>query len=549
MYLKKISVKKILLFLFFSQLFFSQSWSITNAERNTLINIYNTTSGSTWSQNWDLEKDPKTWFGVKIKAGSVTELNLRGNALKGNFPPSISGLTKLEKLDLSSNQLSGEIAPSLASLIQLERLDISNNRLTGDPTAFILPLNKLTDISVGNNQFEFADINTVLQNFPNLQHLDISHIGLTTVPEKVSTLSLLQSLNLSNNNISQGFGNLSSLSKLAELNLSGNSLTKIPTEIAPLLALTTLDMSNNLLATNYASPLSSLTNLEWISFQGNQITAFPAELAQLAKLVHLNFSDNKISGGFGSLVQLHQLEQIFLDKNLINTFPEALLQLNALQMLSLTGNQLSGTIPQNIPVLTFLDNNRYTKAEIRSFLLRNRTAVDFTYSPQRYDEPKTVSVPLGAPANLTQSLSGNEYQFTWFKNLDQKTPISTESYYINSTEEPDFTQYTSEAYFYEKIQGRLMEVTFYREPITLERSLGTSETNIEFAVYPNPTEDYLNIRTNRNDIENVLIYDMSGKLIFSENSRRINVRNLPSATYVLSVKTSDGVKVFKFIKE
>ncbi len=79
-------MKKFLFFLLFSQLYFSQNWSISFAERAALVNIYNSTSGETWSQKWDLEKDPKNWYGIKIKNGSVIEINLRGNALKGNFP-------------------------------------------------------------------------------------------------------------------------------------------------------------------------------------------------------------------------------------------------------------------------------------------------------------------------------------------------------------------------------------------------------------------------------------------------------------------------------
>ena len=187
-------MKKFLLFLFFSQLYFSQQWSISFAERSALINIYNSTSGDQWSQKWDLNKDPKQWYGVIIKNGKVSEINLRGNALKGNFP-TLSGFTKLQKLDLSSNQLIGEISPSVASLSNLVRLDISNNRLTGDPTAKILPLSNLAELSLGNNQFTFADIDTFLQNFSELKFLDFSHTGLTAVPQKISSLANLEYLN------------------------------------------------------------------------------------------------------------------------------------------------------------------------------------------------------------------------------------------------------------------------------------------------------------------------------------------------------------------
>lgn len=542
-------MKKFLFFLLFSQLYFSQNWSISFAERAALVNIYNSTSGETWSQKWDLEKDPKNWYGIKIKNGSVIEINLRGNALKGNFPITVSSFSKLQKLDLSSNQLSGEISPAVSALSNLVRIDISNNRLTGDPTSAILPLSNLQEISVGNNQFSFADINTFLQNFPTLKILDLSHTNLNAVPAKISTLTNLESLNLSNNTISQNFSNLSNLINLRELNLSGNQLTKILSELTSLSALVSLDLGNNLFSSNYATILGNLQNLEWLSLANNQITAFPAELSQLKKLVHLNFSGNKIAGGFESLLTLTELEQIYLDKNEISgAFPSSLLQLEKLQMLSLTGNQLSGEIPENLPAITFLENNRFTKQEIKNFILRNKELADFTYSPQRYDEPKNVYATLGSSTSLPQALSGNEYQFSWFKNLDQKVPGSSESYYINSVEDDDFADYTCEAYVFEQLPNELMEISFFREPVTLVKDLATEEINSDLVVYPNPTTDFLYIKTSKLDIEKVFIFDLSGKLLFSEKSKTIDVRNLPSATYIISVKTSNALKSFKFIK-
>lgn len=544
------SVKKILFFLLISQLYFSQLYSISFAERSALINLYSSTSGEQWSQTWDLEKDPKTWYGVKIKNGRVVEINLRGNALKGNFPTSLPSFSKLQKLDLSSNQLVGEVAPSLSSLTNLVRLDLSNNRFTGDPTSAILPLFNLKEISVGNNQFVFSDVNNFIQYFPALEVLDLSHTGLNAVPQKISTLINLQVLNLSNNTISQDFSNLSTLIKLSELNLSGNQLTKIPTELSTLTSLTTLEVSHNLFAANFGAALSNFKNLEWLSLSSNQITAFPAELAQLKNLIHLNISDNKISGGFESLLILKNLEQIFLDRNLITgNFPSQILQLKNLQMISLTGNQLTGEIPENIPALTFLDNNRFTKTDIRNFILKNKTLADFTYSPQRYDEAKVVYANLNGSANLPQEISGNDYQFTWFKNLQDKTSVTTESYYINNVENEDFTDYTCEAYTFEQLPKELMEISFFREIVTLTKDLATAEVQSDLVVYPNPTSDFIHIKTNKRNIEKIFIFDISGKILMTETKKDINISHLPAANYIISIKTDEGVKSFKLIKK
>ena len=543
-------MKKTLFFILLSTLCFGQKWSVSFAERASLINLYNANNGENWSTKWDLEKDPKYWYGIKIKNGNISEINLRGNALKGNFPVSVAGLTKLEKLDLSSNQLTGEVSTAISGLNTLVRLDISNNRFSGDPSAAILPLSQLKEISVGNNEFTFTDIETFVQNFPQVEVLDLAHIGLNAVPQKVSALTKLEILNLSNNSISQNFNYLSTLITLKELNLSGNQLTKIPTELSTLTQLSVLDLSNNKISTSFTAPLAQLKNLEWLSLAGNQLAGFPNELSPLKKLIHVNFSDNQISGGFESLLGLPNLEQIYLDKNLISgAFPSAILQLKKLQMLSLNGNQLSGEIPDSIPALTFIDNNRYTKQDIKTFLLRDKPMADFTYSPQRYDEQKTVFASIGSAATLPQSLSGDQYQYTWFKNLDQRTPVTAESYYISNVEQDDFTEYTCEAYYFEVLPNELMELSFFREPVTLAQELATAEVKTGLVVYPNPTKDFLHIKTTKLDIEKAFIFDLSGKLIMTENAKTINVSHLPSATYIISIKTSEGLKSFKFIKQ
>ena len=543
-------MKKILFFVLLSNFCFGQKWSISFGERTNLINLYNATNGDHWSTTWDFEKDPKYWYGIKIKKGVVAEVNLRGNGLKGNFPTSVSSLSSLEKLDLSSNQLEGEVPTAISGLTYLVRLDLSSNRFTGDPTAAILPLSQLVELSVGNNEFAFADVETLLQNLPNVEVLDLSHVGLQAIPQKMPTLGKLSSLNLSNNLISQNFNHLSTLINLKELNLSGNQLTKIPTELTTLTQLRMLDLSDNAISTNFTVPLASFQNLEWLSFAGNQMPNFPTQLSQLTRLIHLNFSHNKISGGFESLIGLQNLEQIYLDQNLIKgAFPSALLQLKKMQMLSLNGNQLSGEIPEDLPALTFIENNRFTKKDIKTFLLKNKSLVDFTYSPQRYDEPKTVFASIGNAATLPQSLSGEDYQYTWFKNLNQKTPLTSEKYYISNVEEKDFTDYTCEAYYFEVLPAELMEISFFREPVTLEKGLGTTEVKTDLIVYPNPAKDFITIRTTKLDIEKVFIFDLSGKLILTEKSKYINISHLPAATYIISIKTDEGLKSFKLIKQ
>ena len=71
----------------------------------------------------------------------------------------------------------------------------------------------------------------------------------------------------------------------------------------------------------------------------------------------------------------------------------------------------------------------------------------------------------------------------------------------------------------------------------------------EIQIIPNPATDFIHIKTTKRDIEKVFVFDLAGKLIMTEYKKDINVSHLPSANYIISIKTSDGIQSFKFIKK
>lgn len=373
------------------------------------------------------------------------------------------------------------------------------------------------------------------------------------MPQKISSLSHLQVLDISDNQITNGFNNLSNLTNLTELNLAGNQIATLSSQLSNLTQLITLDLSRNLLATNFESALSNLKNLEWLSFENNLLQNLPTNIGTFTNLVHLNLGRNLLSGSFSSLLNLTNLEQLYLNHNLIKgSFPADLLQLPKLQMLSLTGNQLSGAIPTKIPELTFIDDNRFSLSDIKNFLDTSPQFTDFTYSPQRYDDSITVSGALNENVVLKQSLSGGDYPFTSFKNLGDKQSSTSENFYINGIKQEDYTNYTCEAYFAKNYPNYFLEISFFREPITLVSNLNTNEVDKNLSIYPNPTSDLLFIRAVNEKLESISIYDMSGKLILTDSSSsklRVNLRALPTGAYLIFLKTAKGNKTFKFIKK
>jgi hypothetical protein len=77
-------------------------------------------------------------------------------------------------------------------------------------------------------------------------------------------------------------------------------------------------------------------------------------------------------------------------------------------------------------------------------------------------------------------------------------------------------------------------------------------TSIDFALYPNPTKNYLNLRINdfANKELSYQVYDLLGRLILIgsvlEKISALNTTDLPDATYVL--KIFSGKKLIKLIK-
>lgn len=82
--------------------------------------------------------------------------------------------------------------------------------------------------------------------------------------------------------------------------------------------------------------------------------------------------------------------------------------------------------------------------------------------------------------------------------------------------------------------------------------LGTSEVYSsvkKITVYPNPTSEILNIKTDAK-INAVSVFDISGRKVdvkFEDN--KANVKSLPSGTYLINVETEKGKITEKFIKK
>ena len=85
-----------------------------------------------------------------------------------------------------------------------------------------------------------------------------------------------------------------------------------------------------------------------------------------------------------------------------------------------------------------------------------------------------------------------------------------------------------------------------RKIIFLEASDQTENESIyekAILIYPNPTQDILNIKGLNGEV--VRVYDIEGVLLFKTKDTHINVSAYPTGTYLLQI----GTQVVRFIKQ
>lgn len=89
-----------------------------------------------------------------------------------------------------------------------------------------------------------------------------------------------------------------------------------------------------------------------------------------------------------------------------------------------------------------------------------------------------------------------------------------------------------------------------KSPVETETPVGSKDDDVEFAIYPIPTGDYLYVRS-KILIDGYVIWDSAGRLIQQgkTNDNRINVSWFSEGTYHIEIRHNGNTIVKKFIKE
>lgn len=211
---------------------------------NKVFNDFKETKGNTKNVlNLSLSDQGYKWVPRRLKNfDHLKSIDLSYNEIS-RLNKAIFNLAELEILDLKGNQLT-EISPYFATIKTLQRLDLSNN-LIDSIAPSLLKCKKLT-------------------------HLNLSENGLRSLPRNFY-FNEMESIDLSNNDLSELTAVFFRMRELRILQLSGNEISSIPSQIGLLRRLRTLDLSDNRLE-KLPKSLGRLKKLEHLDLTGNDLS-------------------------------------------------------------------------------------------------------------------------------------------------------------------------------------------------------------------------------------------------------------------------------------
>ena len=292
------------------------------------------------------------------------------------------------------------------------KLDLSRLALTTLPEV-LGNLTVLQALYLAGNQL--TTLPGWLGNLTALQRLLLSENQLTTLPQSLGNLTKLQTLHLYDNRLTtlpESFGNLISLRTLY---INANPLTTLPESLGKLTNLENLALSNLTVIPEW---LGNLTSLRFFALESANIVAWPEWLSNLTKLRALYLNDNQLTTLPEWLGNLTELQRLYLSGNQLTTLPEWLGDLTELQRLDLARNQLT-TLPASLGSLTKLQslsvsNNQLTTLPTTLKRLSGALlALDLDSNPDLRFPPKDI-VELGKDSVLRYlKAAGNGEETVW----------------------------------------------------------------------------------------------------------------------------------------
>ncbi|OVA07210.1 Leucine-rich repeat [Macleaya cordata] len=319
-------------------------------------------------------KDCCRWTGVicNNRTETVVQLHLQSLMLGGELNPSLLELKHLNYLDLSLNDFEGiQIPAFLGSIQNLRYLNLSRAGFGGMIPHQLGNLSSLHYLDISTNTiYEELTVGDLqwLSHLSSLQHLDMSDVNLSKVPNWLHIINMLPSLlglRLSSCKLGPSMPSLSfvNFTSLAILDLSVNNISSsLPEWLYNLSSLVQLNLDINHFRGIISETVGNLTSLTSLELSSNELEGeIPITLGKLCKLQKLDLSGNKLRGEMSGLLGnssrciAGSMKSLNLEVNqLSGPLPDQLGRLKNLDYLSLSNNKFSGSIPLSLGRLSLL---------------------------------------------------------------------------------------------------------------------------------------------------------------------------------------------------
>jgi internalin A len=355
--------------------------------------------------------------GQEVRQDNVVEIT---KILRLDFEKVITPSNKQEKSSfIEARRRIQEAAKSKSRI-----LDLSDLGLTSLPAEMF----KRTSLSVLDlSKNNLTSLPPTISRLANLSWLDVSENKLTSLQPNISHLVNLWKLDISDNELISVPPELSLIVNLSELYVSRNRLKSVPPELMNLFNLSTLSLARNEL-TSLPPELGQLTNLSELFLHANKLQSLPSELGQLTNLSTLSLARNELTSLPPELGKITGLSMLYLSENQLTSLPPELGNLAKLSELIIAGNQLT-SLPSEIGqlvnlseldleynLLTSLPLELGSLTSLSRFFVHNNKKLDL---PDDLIGPNWKQVRDGAePANPQAIL---DY---YFKVLADRTPLN-----------------------------------------------------------------------------------------------------------------------------
>ncbi|KAE8819682.1 Tyrosine-sulfated glycopeptide receptor 1 [Hordeum vulgare] len=347
-----------LLLLFFA----SPTNSCTEQENNSLINFLDglmPDDNGGLNVSWMKGTGCYKWEGIICSSdGTVIDVLLTSEGLKGGISPSLGNLTGLLHLNMSQNSLEGSLPTVLVfsrSIIglnvsfnhlkghlqemqssnpslPLHVLNISSNSFTGQSPLTTWEVTKnLVAFNASNNSFTGQIPSSICINAPSFSMLDLSYNQFSgNISLGLGSCSMLRVLKVGHNHLTKALHvGLFNATSLEHLSLANNGLQGVldGSHIVKLSNLTVLDLGSTGLCGKILDSVGQLRRLKKLYLDNNNMCGeLPSTLGNYSNLGYITLRNISFTGDLSKVnfTMLDMRTTDFSINNFSGTIPESI---------------------------------------------------------------------------------------------------------------------------------------------------------------------------------------------------------------------------------